>query len=584
MPLEISEMVIAATVDEESRAAAPADERLLATETSCSILVDNEKIEYDIARVELRQYIDKHHHLQLTIRERAEDTQRDISTYASYLGKPISLTIKPAGGVIDESRTATFVGVITRVDQNNNIDSINVTTIEAHSPTIAMDGAKKNAFYRDQSSTDIAGAILRNYPITLGKIDSSGDNHTFSVQHRETDYDYVMRLAAGCGLFAHYDGQEFHVNKPGSSDAEELVWRESLGLFSLGLGTAPQEFTAQVYNYEQSKSYEQDTKAVQARASLSALSKAAPDGSEKIYKTSGFSTAPKIVSDARSLDDVLLREKSRAMGRMVICQGQSSVPAVKVGRCVSIKGLEQLDGHYLVSSVCHVVNATGSYRNGFVCHPLDIAFPAAHSAVAGETQLQSAVVVDNKDPDGLGRIKVKFPWLESEETIWVRFLTPHAGADRGWFALPEIDDEVLVGYAFDNPHHPIALGALYNKNASPPSSTQSAENDVKLFCTRGGNQIMINDKSGSEEITITTKDNSNSIVLNMPGPKITIQSDGDILLKGNNIRLESEQELTLKAGSNMKVEASGNMETKASGTFNAEGATVTVKGNPINLN
>jgi len=558
--------------------------RLLGIECACSIMVDNERIEYDISSVELKQFINQHHVLRITIRERAEDVTRDVNNYAGILGKSISLTIQPAGGIVDESRALTFIGLVTRVDQSSNIDAVNQTTIEAHSPTISFDGPKHNAFFRDQTHTDIIGSIVRNYPITTGTIESSSGSMAFCVQHRETDYDFVMRLAGSAGLFAHYDGQEFHCLKPSSSGAEELVWRETLGSFSLGLGTAPQEFTAQVYNYEQSKSYGQNTTSVRSTASLSTLSQTAPDGSERIYKKSGFSTSPQVVSDARSLDDILLRDKQRSMGRMISCSGQSSVPAIKIGKCIQVRGLNDIDGHYLVDSITHVVNATGSYHNNFVCRPLDIAFPSGHSAVAPAAHLQSATVVDNADPDKLGRIKVKFPWLEAEETIWIRLVTPHAGADRGWYAIPEIGDEVLVGYEFGSPRYPIALGTLYNKDAAPPSNATVDDNNVKLFRTKGGNQIEIKDESGSEAISITTKDGENKLVLDMSGPSITIESSGDVSIKGKNVVIESDQEITLKAGSNANIEAGGSMKTKASGTMDVEGATVTVKGNPINLN
>jgi len=557
---------------------------LLEVACACQITVDKERIEYDISSVELRQYIDKHHVLRLSVRERAEDTKRDIVAYSEVLGKSISMNIQPAGGVVSESRALTFVGVVTKVEQSSSIDAINVTTIEAHSPTIAMAGARHNAFFRDQSRSDIIGAIVRNYPITVGTIDSSGDSLKFCVQHRETDYEFVMRLASGAGLFAHYDGQEFGAIKANSSGAEQLVWRETLGALAMCLGTAPQEFTAQVYNYEQAKSYTQDTKSVRSTASLSALSQASPDASKKIYRDSGFSTSPRVVADARSLDQILERDRARSMGQMITCEGQSNVPAIKVGKCVQIRGLDKLDGHYLIDSIVHRVNATGGYHNRFTGRPLDIAYPSGYSAVPTATHLQTATVVDNNDPDKLGRIKVKFPWLEAEETIWVRFLTPHAGEDRGWYAVPEIGDEVLVGYEFGNPNHPIALGALYNKNAAPPGAAATPENDIKLFRTKAGNEIKINDKSGSEEIAITTKDGDNKVVLNMSGPSISIESKGDISIKGSNISIESDQKIKLKAGTDAEIEAGANLKTKAAAQYNAEGAMVTVKGNPINLN
>ena len=559
-------------------------ERMLGIECVCSIVVDGARIEYDIAQVELQQFIDHHHKLSLKIRARAEDATRDIASYAAILGKPISLTIEPSGGVVEQSRSLTFVGVVTQVDQSSNIDSINITTIEAHSPTIAMDGARHNVFFHDQTRSDMIGAIVRNYPITVGTIESTSGTLKFHVQHRQTDYDFIMQLATASGLFAHYDGREFKAIKASSSGAVELVWRQTLGSFSMGLGTQPQEFAAQVYNYEQSKSYSQDSKSVQSRASLSSITKKAPDASSQIYKDPGVATSPKVVADTRSLDELLLQEKSKARGKMITCRGQSSVPEVTVGKCIQVKGMDKIDGHYLVVAVTHTVGATSGYNNSFICRPLDIAYPTYEGKATELTLLQSAVVVDNNDPDQLGRVKVKFPWLEGEETPWVRTLTPHAGPEYGWYVIPEINDEVLVGYEFGSPDYPIVLGALYNKNAPPASGAVSPENEIKQFRTRSGNQIQINDMDGSEEIAITTKDGDNKLVLSMSGPSITVESKGDISIKGANVSIEADQEITIKAGTNANIEAGANLKAKASGNFDAEGAMTNVKGNPINLN
>jgi uncharacterized protein involved in type VI secretion and phage assembly len=201
-------------------------------------------------------------------------------------------------------------------------------------------------------------------------------------------------------------------------------------------------------------------------------------------------------------------------------------------------------------------------------------------------------VVDNKDPDKLGRVKVTFPWSESAETPWIRYMELHAGADRGTFCIPEIGDEVLVGFEFGIPDRPIVLGSLYNKEDAPHSKTGSDENLVKLFTTKGGNEVFFNDESGKEAIQITTKDGENQIVLTMDGPKISITSEGDISIKGKNISIESDESINLdagsayelKAGTNVTIEASASLKTKAGATSDIEGAMVNVKGNPIKLN
>jgi Rhs element Vgr protein len=568
--------------------AADTSDTTLGTPSTSKLVVDGKEITREIAGIEFSQYVDDHHVLRLRLHnvglfEGGKDIGDELP-YSKFLGKSVSLTITPEGEQVDQSRALSFVGTVTNVDMDYSIHGLSFDTITVHSPTISMDGARQNAFYRDQSASDIIGAILRDYPITLGTVESTEGTLLFSVQHRETDYAYVMRLATGSGKFAFYDGQEFRVVKAASSDVEELVWRESLGAFTMGLGTASAEFTSQIYNYEQKKNYGQDTKSLTQQAALSNLSKLSPKASKEVYKKSGFSTSPKVVADAQSLDKILQKDKSRALDRMVNCAGQSNIPAVAAGHCVTIKGMNTLDATYWVTAVHHTVDETGSYHNTFECTPLDIAYPQGKSARASLTNLQSAEVVDNNDPQGLGRVKVKFPWLESDETIWVRVLMPHAGADRGWYSVPEIGDEVLIGFEFGSPDHPIALGALYNKDSAPPSDAVDQEDNIKLMKTKSGNQIKISDKSGEEEIAISTKEGENAIVLNMSGPSISIKSSGDISLKAANIAIESDKETTIKSGTDMKVESGANHETKATGNVKVEGAQVDLKGQgPVNV-
>jgi type VI secretion system secreted protein VgrG len=556
------------------------------TSVTVKVVVEGQMMKHDIISIELFQFVDDHHMLKIKLRETGQVADgKDIEAaipYTSFLGKSISLTVTPEGGVVGAARELGFVGLVTHVSIENSIDQINAGTIIAHSPTVTMDGAKHNAFFREQSASDIIGSILRKYPITLGTIDSSSGSLKFSVQHRETDYEYVMRLASGAGLFALYDGKEFRVVKPAAADVEELVWRETLGAFVLGMGTEAAEFSSEVYNYEQKKTYTQDSKSLPLESSLSDLTKVAPDASKKVYGDSGFTQEAKIIEDAQSLDAVLKRERSRALGRMMHCTGRSIVPAVVSGHSVKIKGMQKMDGTYWVSSVKHVIEA-GRYHNVFDCLPLDLAFPQLKSARPSLSNLQMAVVVDNNDPEKLGRIKVKFPWNESDETPWVRVMSMHAGKDRGWYCLPEIADEVLVGYEQGSPDLPVVLGSLYNSEDTPHSEVGDDANSIKAFMTRSGNKIVIDDTDGSELISIVSKDGS-KIIMNAGGPSITVESGGDITIKGKNIKIESDEELSLKSGTDFKEEAGAGMKAKASAACDIEGATVTVKGNPINLN
>ena len=593
----------------------------LGTPAECLVRVDQEEIKFNISLVRLDQFIDSHHRLMIRIQQvGTKEAKKDIDDpgqYTRFLGSNVTLTITPKGGVVDESRALEFIGVITDVRIDNSIDGLNAVVLHAASPTIAMDGAIRNAHYYDKSASDIIGSIVGNYPVTVGKIESTKGTYKFDTQYRETDFEYVMRLAAGSGMFAWYSGRDFNLGPAGGEKTVELKWREDLGAFRIGLGTAPVEFKADVYNYEQKKTYSQDSKSISQDAVLSNISKTSPDASRKIYKDSGFSSAPKMVGDAQTLDKTLKNERRKAMGSMITCVGQSIVPELRVGSCARITGMEKLDGQYWVTEVSHIFDESGKYHNTFLCAPLDIAYPGVKQGrkdlESGEERkaetasvervaatrkepvvgMHVARVVDLKDPDKLGRIKISYPWLDSEQTAWVRMVVPHAGKDRGWYALPELDDEVLVGYEQGNTDHPIVLGCLYNKGNAPMQEAISSDNDVKMLMTRSGNKIVFNDKDGAEQIVISQKDGKNQIVLDISGPSITISTEGDISVKGKqNVTIEADQGITIKAASDVKIEGA-NIEIKASANIKSEAganneikgnAMVNVKGGMINLN
>lgn len=564
--------------------------------SEATLAIDGKTIKADIYYAELEQSVDGHHELKVILRELGQVSQdedfTDISKYTAFLGKSLSFSIEAEVPDRPQPVKMTFVGVATRIDLENSIMGINVVTLVGHSPTILMDGAKKNAFYRDQSATDIIGGIVGSYKVTRGKMDSAQGSLKFSVQYRETDYEYVMRLATGAGLFAYYDGQEFRVTKANSSDTEELTWRGELGAFSLGLGTAAYEFNSQVYNYEQKKTFTQDSESITQQASLSDLSKLSPEASKELYGDSGFSSSAPTVEDAKSLDHSLERDRSRAIGKMILCKGQSAVPTVAPGHSVRVTGMDKMDGTYWVHRVKHVFNpADVGYYNIFECSPLDTAFPQYKSKRPSLSNLQMAVVIDNNDPDQLGRIKVQFPWCASDETPWVRLLTPHAGKERGWYCIPEIGDEVLVGYEQGTPDLPIVLGALYNKENVPPADAVDADNNVKMFMTRSGNRIVFTDTDGSEEVQLITKDGKNVITMKTGGPTtiesegaINIKAGGDIKIEGMNITIDSQGELKLKGVIAAEMESDVNVKVKAGAMLDVEGMVTNIKGTPIQLN
>jgi phage baseplate assembly protein V len=195
------------------------------------------------------------------------------------------------------------------------------------------------------------------------------------------------------------------------------------------------------------------------------------------------------------------------------------------------------------------------------------------------TGVAMAIVTNNKDPDGLGRVKVKLPWLDDQvESDWARVVTAMAGAGRGLYWLPEVDDEVLVAFEHGRPDSLYVLGGLWNGKDKPPEDNKDGKNNVRALKTRSGHVIRLTDADGDEKIEIIDKTGKNSIVISAKDKTVTIGADADIIVKSTNGKLKlsgNGVEITSQAA--VKIEASQNVDLKA-------GAQLNVKGQMVNIN
>jgi uncharacterized protein involved in type VI secretion and phage assembly len=138
------------------------------------------------------------------------------------------------------------------------------------------------------------------------------------------------------------------------------------------------------------------------------------------------------------------------------------------------------------------------YYNEFVGIPdLFNSAPYIDTEAVPKGEEQPARVMDNNDPMGMGRVRVQFPWQEDkgQKTPWIRTTTIYAGAGRGDYKIPEIGDEILVGFESDNAEKPFMMGALYN--GAEVSGFHTSNNDLKVERTRSGIQGLANDAEGS---------------------------------------------------------------------------------------
>src|SRR3977135_4225334 len=150
-----------------------------------------------------------------------------------------------------------------------------------------------------------------------------------------------------------------------------------------------------------------------------------------------------------------------------------------------------------------------------------------------ENGILIGIVADLEDPDGLGRGRVRFPYLNDQLSNWAKISTPMAGKNRGLFLRPEVDDEVLVAFEMGEPRRPYVLGGLWSNVDTPPADDGKArENNWRFFQSRSGHILKFDDTNGSERIEVIDKSGSHKIVIDSSGDKIQITCDsGNLEIK-----------------------------------------------------
>jgi len=190
----------------------------------------------------------------------------------------------------------------------------------------------------------------------------------------------------------------------------------------------------------------------------------------------------------------------------------------------------------------------------------------------------AGIVSNNQDPEGEGRVKIKFPWLSDDnETDWVRIATLMAGGERGSFFLPEVGDEVLVAFEHGDINHPFVIGALWNGVDKPPETNSDGKNNIRKIKSRSGHEIIFNDDNtamqekieihtnsghkivlddsiGQEKIEIVDKTGSNKISIDSVQNSVSIESALQLKIKSTSVEIEATASLTLKSSAVLTIQ------------------------------
>ena len=200
--------------------------------------------------------------------------------------------------------------------------------------------------------------------------------------------------------------------------------------------------------------------------------------------------------------------------------------------------------------------------------------------------LVEAIVVDNKDPDKLGRVKLKFPMLPVRpESFWARLVMPMAGKKRGWMTIPEVDDEVLVAFVHGDINHAIVIGSLYNGVDVPPYANEDGNNDLRVFQSRSGHRLTFDDKSGDERIELIVHNEEIRVIWDAKEKVLSLYSGKDIIVEAKETISMKCKDFILEAESSINAKSGKTTEIKSGSICTVDGGSkLKLKASKVSIN
>jgi len=514
------------------------------------------------------------------------------------------------------TRTSLFKGIVVRHGVKMNGDNAVLLTVECRHKALQLTVAPKSENHKDKTDSDIIKSLIGAAGLTA-TVDATSIQHETLVQYRCTDWDFLLTRAEANGLVVTCVEDGVKVAAPDLSTNPSLKLTCGLDIheFEARLESQTQLAGANGYSWDLAKQDVVEKKATPStttgQGNLDSATLAKVLGSAKpLLGSSGFASDAE--ADGWAKARLVKAGLSRVRGRVRFCGSALAVP----GKLVELDGVgARFNGKAYVGAVRHEI------RQGEWTTEVDLGlssewFAAAHeissprasalTAAVGGLQVGKVLKIDT-DPLAQYRVQVKLPLQKAAtEGVWARMSHPVASNGFGCVFLPEVDDEVVVGFFDEDPSCPVILGFLYSSKQKP-ALEPAADNNLKSFTTRskisiafdddkkiltvetpGKNQVVLSDEGKS----ILLKDqNGNQVKLSESGilldsPKdITIKAAGKIVLQGTgNVELDSKADLKGK-GMNVNLEAQVGMVAKgaASAEFSASGQT-TVKGAMVMIN
>ncbi|MCB0522691.1 MAG: hypothetical protein H6577_13745 [Lewinellaceae bacterium] len=553
------------------------------------VTINSEDVTRSINQVSIRQKIAAHHSFE--IRQSLEDRSSSFKDYLKTKSEELLGT-----KVEVKFDNNLFKGIITSLSLGRSSIGGSDLIIHGTSPTAAMDEGATTVSHYEKTLKEIVNTTISNYN------GSAVENKTkysqklkYIVQYQEGNFRFLTRLAGRFGEWLYYDGEKLYFGqKPAAGEIVDLNFGSDVQSMDLNVRVVPVGFEVSAYDYKKHDFFSEKDK----YSGLNEYANIALNKSQNEVFAGKAKTALVQYYSKPDLKQYVEVQSMARVSEMVFLSATSSKTSLRLGTFIHLQdqrmgllGGADDYGKFIVTQITHSFVTHGDrfdYSNHFEAIPEESAIPPLSSPINPPfCEIQLAEVMENNDPDSLGRIRVQFLWQrdDGEMSPWIRVASPYSGKDKGFYIIPEKGDQVLVAFESNNPERPYVLTGMYNSDAKPEHS--DPDNLKKGLKTAGGIEILMNDEKGKETLGLTSPMDvaitatggkmdltaKATIVISSDGKSITIKTPDDITIDGKNI--------TIKGSAGIKLEAP-KIENEAMASFKAKGAQTEIEGSATN--
>ena len=497
------------------------------------------------------------------------------------IGKEVEISARGESG-----RAKLMAGEITACETNFKHGAGATMVVRGYDKSHRLNRGRQTKSFVQVTDSDIATRIARELGLKV-KADSTPEVHEYVLQDNQTNLEFLESRAKRIGFRVLVKGNTLYFKRipEGGTAVPVLEWGVNLSELNVRLTTSKQASEVEVRAWDPQAKREivgranraQDMPEIGERRQGGQVAGAA-------FSTAGKEIVVNRVVGTQAEADALAQSLCEEMGGDFIqaegvCGGD---PGVCAGAMVELKGLSnRFQGRYRITHALHHYDAKG-YATRFTIsgrHANTLAeLVSRQSGGSGSHSVVVGIVTNNQDPNGMGRVKVKFPWLAGNtESHWARIASPMAGKNRGMVFLPEVNDEVLVAFEHGDLNRPYVLGALWNGMDQPPEGNKDGKNNIRKISSRSGHEIIFNDDStarkekievhtkaghkillddsaGQEKIEIKDKTGKNVIKMDSVQNSITLSSAMKLDIDAQMIELKAKGMMTLKAGATLTIQ------------------------------